>query len=102
MVLNNYISYNRRHLIFYSRITSYNVCYTKLLRDTALEESIKDISGVIKTEILDDLLSVWVEDTEKVSRELLYLLSKSSSYVSSFSVRSKNLEDIFLEEVKGK
>lgn len=77
-------------------ITLKNAC------DQLLIKELKQIEGVIKVESNNNIVSVWVKDTELMSSKILNFISTKDLVINAFSVRSKKLEDIFLEEVNGK
>lgn len=65
-------------------------------------ERLGQIPGVVKVECKNNTLSVWVEDVDISSNRVLESITSAQLPVRSFNTRTKNLEDIFLEEVKEK
>lgn len=77
-------------------ITLKSVC------DQLFIKELEQIEGVIKVDSHNNMISVWVKDTELLSSKILNFITTKNIVINSFSVRSKKLEDIFLEEVNGK
>ena len=68
----------------------------------ALEEKLKEISGVKAVEAGSDTLAVTVTDTDADAVRLMRFFAENQRSVRSFKLRKNDLEDIFIQEVNGK
>jgi ABC-2 type transport system ATP-binding protein len=68
----------------------------------AILEKLKQLEGVTRVDIKDDILSVTVRDAALMSPRLLRFLCDQGIAINSFMLRKNDLEDIFIQEVSGK